>query len=485
MSSSNSFQCKNLNFRYDEYNPLILQDFSITFIPNEITLITGVSGSGKSTLCYILSGLYPEHGGILESGEILINGINIHSIPINERAKLIGMMFQNANLQFCTDTPLNEIIFCLENIGIPKEEMDLIIERVLSHTEITHLKNYSLNTLSGGEKQRVALACSLAIGSKWLILDEPFANLDSESTEKFIKLLYDLKEEYEYSIIVIDHKISPWLDYMDKMILLGVNGCIISESVSKDNLSDYIKIFHDIGIEYPGDNYISRVKNNKPSKTMMSLKDISVKYDEYVLENLSLELERGKIYGITGKSGAGKSTLLKVISKNIEYEGTITAHTHNQSKIFKKSRNELKIGYIFQDPQDQFLTNNVLDEIMLSLSANGINDDNIAKDYLGKVNLWQYRNFSPYMLSQGQQRRLGVISVLAANYDILVCDEPTYAQDFMSVKEIMDLILSVNMNKEMTVIIISHDKKLIEQYTDYSFELVDGILKTIEVNYAI
>ena len=190
--------CKNITFKYSEKSKReIVKNFSLSFNSGEIYLITGFSGCGKSTLAYILAGLYPEHKGVLVEGDIILDGKEIEKYSTQDRAKKIGMMFQNTDTQFCMESVKEEVIFTLENINYPVEEMDKKVDEVLEKCGILYLKDREISTLSGGEKQKVALATILALESEIIILDEPFANVDIFSAQEIIDILLELNGKKE------------------------------------------------------------------------------------------------------------------------------------------------------------------------------------------------------------------------------------------------------------------------------------------------
>ena len=176
-----SIRFEGVSFSYFEDGQDTIHDFSAAFDPDRISVLTGVSGCGKSTLLYLAAGLYPRNGGVLRAGKILVEGQDVGALAPAQRCRLVSMMFQNPELQFCMDTVRNELIFCLENLCTPPEQVEREMDRALDFCDISHLKHRTLVSLSGGEKQKVMLACLVLIRPKWLLLDEPFANIDDAS----------------------------------------------------------------------------------------------------------------------------------------------------------------------------------------------------------------------------------------------------------------------------------------------------------------
>lgn len=455
--------CEETEFKYQiNSKNNIIESFSYDFLEGRVYLISGFSGCGKSTLAYILSGLYPEHKGVMSKGKVLLLNRDISEYLPNERVKDIMMMFQNSDAQFCMEKVKDEIIFCLENIEYPIEKMDELVEKVLTEMDVLYLKDRDLSSLSGGEKQKVALAIILAISPKIIILDEPFANVDYESSQEIIKKLKRLNEENKTTIIAIDHRISLWKDIDYEFLYLG-KGCKILDDTSYFELEDS-----------------EEIKENRESlkekEVVLELENISIGYGEKnLLENCSLIAREGEIVSLVGKSGAGKSSLLLNIAGLAKIKNGIIKFLGKDIKKWKTKEILKNIGIVFQNPQNQFITYKVIDELILSMKQNEKDEKKLlekAKELLKQFNLYEYRNYSPFSLSQGQQRKVAVLSMLAGDQKILLCDEPTYGQDNRTSREIMEF-LKKKANEGLTIIIVSHDRNLVYEYSNSIYEVTE------------
>lgn len=463
--------CKDITFKYSERSKReIVKDFSFSFVKGEIYLISGYSGCGKSTLAYLLTGLYPANKGVLTGGGIYLEERSIESIPLQERAKKISMMFQNSDTQFCMESVEEEIIFVLENINYPVEKMDEKVVEVLKRCGILHLKKRRLTTLSGGEKQKVALASILALNSEVIVLDEPFANVDYESSQEIIEILLELNKTYGTTLIIIDHRISLWerVDY--KLILLD-KGCQISAG-GVEALEDRC----DIGEK----RYIEEDKK----ECIAQIRDLKLSYGDNILaQGLTFEIAKGKITSIIGKSGSGKSTLLNTLCGIERYQDGSYIYDGKEFKKLKEREVLKEVGIVFQNPQNQFIAYKVIDELLFTLNRvyKGREKENIevAEKLLKEFNLYDYRNGSPYSLSQGQQRKLAVLSMLCGEQRVLLCDEPTYGQDNKTSREIMEF-LQKKSREGLSVVLVSHDIDLVAEYSDYIYEFKDKELKRVE-----
>lgn len=480
----NGIQITDLTFYYSERKQhAIIDSFSLEIEKGSITGITGKSGCGKSTLFSLLAGIYPEYAGVLESGSIRYDGQNVHEMTIRDRAKVVSLMFQNPDLQFCMDTVENELIFCLENIQIPKTDMDDRIEEALEFCSIEHLRNRTVQTLSGGEKQMVSLACIVALGSEYLLLDEPFANIDPETAEQLWQKLNQLNQEKGKTIVLIDHQVNTPGSHVDKWIVLH-------QKDQKPEIIEYLpndlnqqKWFDAHGITVHGFSTIhtiSQPKLEKKGSTLFDLKNAAIKKDKVsILDNVTFSIPENAITVLTGKSGSGKSTLFSVLAKMLTYQGEIM-YKNKAVKEWKLKTYAKRVGIVFQNPQDQFVASTVCAEMEISLKESVSSEllDDEVKKYLSSIQLWAYRDFSPYMLSQGQQRRLAVAVLLAHQCDVLLCDEPTYGQDKHNIKAIMDLLTYWMKENDLTVVFSTHDHILAKEYADVQIECKD---KTVYV----
>lgn len=468
----------NLQFKYyDKSTKIVLDHLSFEINKGDISLLIGKSGTGKSTLAYIMAGMYPNNAGILMDGSVVIDNENISTMPANERAKYITMMFQNPSIQFCMSNLKEELVFCLENIGLSKVSIDERIKKACDFVGTHQFLEQEFNTLSGGEKQKCSLTCIIAMESEYVILDEPFANIDPKTADELVTLIRQLNAEYGTTFIVVDHKIKRWLEVVDEIYYLENESKIIATHINAENYSENLQFFHDSGIEI---NEVEEKQNTQcVGNTIVEFENISLKTGTATLLNsLNLQIERNEIFAIIGPSGCGKTTLLKSLyhkNKKECFTGNITV---DDMAVCKKNYKKLcgKMGIVLQNPMNQFVTQKVIDEVRFSTSAC---DYGKIEEYLKKFGLWQYQNYSPYMLSQGQQRRLAVLCILSAKKDILILDEPTYGQDMDSTNTIMEFICEEVEKNNITVILSTHDLSLANRYANTILRFKEGGLYEI------
>lgn len=509
---SYAIEAEDLTFRYLKNGKRnILDHTTLSVQEGSLTLMMGSSGSGKSTLAAVLAGLYPENGGHLEGGEIRLFGQPLSAMNPQERAKYLTILFQNPSLQFCMDSLREEMRFCMENICIPPEEMDGKIEKTAEKLGLSQLLDRKLYSLSGGELQRAALACLYLLGSKCILLDESLVNLDEKAQIQLRDQLLQMKTEGR-TILVIDHKADLWIEDADEVILLSEGARVHKRGINLENAKEYRKDFEELGLFFPGEAYLHRAKEKhlkpaermnlemnsntaeransdkevvlKEEKAILSFRDFSVRaglprkkgwrkriYDSpFLLEQAEADFPKGAMTAILGESGSGKSTTFLSLLKQHPYEGSILLEGRELSQLSEKELYQ-KVGIVFQNPAKQFVSQSVEKEVLTSLRIwKPKAEEEVLKAetmaLLERYGLKHQHRFSPYMLSQGQQRRLAVLSVLAGGQKLLLLDEPTYGQDERSVNAIMEH-LSEKVEKEgLSVIFISHDRQLAKAWAD-------------------
>jgi len=442
-----SLEAKNITFKYFENSQrTILSNLDFHLPEGKITVLTGKSGCGKSTLAYILAGLYPENGGFLLSGNVSYKGMDIHALTPDKRVTYVSMMFQNCDLQFCMNNLENELLLCLENIGMPQEETAASISNAVDALGIRHLLHRNFNNMSGGEKQKSALCCILALKSRCIILDEAFANIDTQSAREIIALIKNLNT----TVLAIDHNVELWEGAYDHVVSLDNSAAINSVCTAKGT--------HGFG----GAEDVREL--NETGETIISAGALTVNGISYP----DMTFKKGSLTAIMGPNGCGKTTFFKTLIRQHKYKGSIDflgreLKKHGKNHIFSKC------GIVFQNPSNQFLALTVYDEILFSVNRWHKNESASLKEektleLLRFFDLERYKKYSPYLLSQGQQRRLAVLSMIAGQQEILLLDEPTYGQDYENISAIMGLLLEKARNG-LTVIFSTHNEKVARNFS--------------------
>lgn len=350
------------------------------------------------------------------------------------------------------DTVEHELAFCLENRQVPPQKISEQIDAALEFCQIPDLKYRTLDSLSGGQQQLVMLACLAALNPKWLLLDEPFANVDGDTARQIIQKLFQLHQSRGTGILAVDHQPELWANIAQQVICMEHG--LLTQSYSPSHL-------------FSPKPYREKPPARTPGPVRLCLENVSAKRgSSMVLRNLSAQFCQGRSYAIVGASGCGKSTLFGVLLGLYPCQGKITLEGKSP-----RHRAAGSIGFVTQSPQDQFLADTVLGELCATPHSK-----EQALQLLQELGLLPYRDVSAYLLSQGQQRRLGVAALMAYPCDVLICDEPTYAQDRANTIAIMDRLDNLVLERGVTLIFSTHDHLLTESYADEILELKEGCL---------
>ena len=210
----------DLTFSYTKNEQPVLQDQQLSFDQGTFNVLTGPSGAGKSTLLRILCGLFPQFTGHLQSGQVTIDGQDVTEMDTTARAQKIAMLFQVPAEQFAMPTPREELIFTLENLQVPPEQIDDRIQRAFEFVQITQLARRKFVSLSGGEQQKVALAIILALDADIILLDEPFANVDPQARSFLLQRLTQLVKSYHKTVIIAEHDLSDYQQLADHLYVM-------------------------------------------------------------------------------------------------------------------------------------------------------------------------------------------------------------------------------------------------------------------------
>ena len=241
MSADLALELEDVVFRYQEKGRRnILDHTSLTIPAGTLTVLMGGSGCGKSTLAAVAAGLYPENGGFLESGIIRLYGQDLKTLDPQKRAAYLTVLFQNPDLQFCMNTLREEMRFCLENICIPAGKMDERIEQAAAELGIVPLLDQPLSTLSGGEKQRIAIARMMLKNAPIVILDEATAMLDPRGREQVMQTIHHLNKDLGITVVSITHYMEEAAQ-ADRVLVMS-QGNVVMEGTPKEVFSQTEKV---------------------------------------------------------------------------------------------------------------------------------------------------------------------------------------------------------------------------------------------------
>jgi energy-coupling factor transport system ATP-binding protein len=507
------FEVSNLTFRFDADQDPVLKNITFEINENENILVLGPSGSGKSTLAYCLNNLYPSSVDGIMNGSIKFRGSELSTFEAGKINQKIGLVMQDPDSQFCMLTVEEEMAFVLENIQFPRLEMEEKIDYALDLVDMLPFKHRLIHSLSGGQKQKLAIACALAMKPELLILDEPTANLDPASGFELVQTLKRLKNTHSFSIFVIEHNLDNWLDIVDRCIILNTEGELFfngppnvcfadfAKELAKEGIwlprtidaglklreagllknaslpitiNEIIENSENIGhtIEFLTNNVPKQMQN--PSPPILEVKDVSYSRDNLeIIQEISLSINEGEFIAIAGANGSGKTTFSKCLAGLIPSQGEIKLYGLSLEDWHEEQKWS-KLGYVFQNPEHQFITDSVFEEINYSLQANEKGTGEYKnKDILKTLRMADQLYSHPFSLSQGQKRRLSVAVMLVNGQEVLIMDEPTFGQDAVTSKEIIDFAVKA-VPATGSIILITHDMDLIDRHADKVLVLEKG-----------
>ena len=449
-----------LSYTYPLSSAPVLKNINLNIENGDFILITGSSGSGKSTLLYCLNGLIPHlFNGNLQ-GNISINKFDTRNLSISEISKIVGTVFQNPENQLFMPTVKEDIAFGCRNMGLSEEEVDRWTALALNAFNITSLENKSIDELSAGQKQKVAIAGLYAVQPDIFLFDEPCTNLDQSSKKDFLEILKQLKKDGK-TVIIAEHDPEELEGLFDKKFVLK-NGEIFN---FKGNQND-------INITSPHDEL-------NFSNVVMKLDNVSFGYDSKlnVLSGITFDVIEGDSVAIVGGNGCGKTTLFKLMIG-------VTKPNKGDISILGLSSYSLddiagKVGMLFQNPDEQLFTETVEDEIMFGPRQLKLEFD-IDKE-LKYFGIERYRKSHPHSLSKGERQRVTFISVLAMRPDIIILDEPTTGLDYDNWVKLMDMAESFR-KKGKTIIFSTHSRKVVKRYARRIITLDKGRIISDEIS---
>ena len=529
-----------------------LNNISLSIEAGEFVGIIGPSGSGKTTLASIFSGAIPHHYSGELSGIVKIAGQETKNLALTNIACLIGSVIQDIDAQMVAANVEDEILFGLENFGVAHNEIPNRIDEALQIVGISDLRNRDLDTLSGGQKQKVAIAAILALKPKVMVLDEPTCALDPVSSKMIFSILKDLNKNFGITVVVIEQKVALLSEYCKRLVVLsngtlsldlpvgqalknmdllysiGINyprtthlvndlqresvcsksdlpvsvedtvNTIVNTINSEKSLTSHVDSHSDSPSEFdnsecdsnksaavcdfPHESQVSaqssaqnKSKNDSPC---LSLKNVSFSYQSGVsaLKNVSFEAYAGELVTLVGRNGAGKTTITKIINGLLKpTEGSVTIDGVD-TKSLRISQIAKYVSTLFQNPDRQLCKETVLEEVTLSCTLIGQNEDEAkahAMEIIDELELDP--EASPFMLSRGQRQMVALAATVVTHPKILVLDEPTCGLDYKECMRIMQVVERLRKNG-CCVIMVCHDMEVVLDYATRLITINDGKL---------
>jgi len=497
---------KDFSFYYPNCEIPSLDKINVMIDEGEFLVITGPSGGGKSTFLRSINGLIPNFYGGKISGEVLVKGKNVSKTPTNQMSESVGMVFQDPENQLVSNQVEREIAFGMENLCFPKEIMKKRIEESLDAVNISRLRDKTIHELSGGQKQKVAIASALATHPEVLLLDEPTSELDPGSAESVLNVIEKINDELGLTIILVEHRLERVIHHVDRMLMIDSGKILYDGSPRKlksNNVKDWkvgMPPVTRLALNFEKEminngmpltvkearlslkevltnpkNKVTWEKKESSKKVTLSMDKVFFSYDgeKDVLKDISFNVFEGDMITLMGKNASGKTTLVKLMNGLIKpRKGKILLFG---KKISDYPLEELiqKVGIVFQDPNLHLFNDTVQKEVEFVLRNLKVDENLIKKKTEGILKyfkIYQYKNSYPHDLSGGERQRVALASVLVSDPEILILDEPTRGMDYYLKRE----LISYLREKAKTVIMITHDIETAAEFSNRVILLSEG-----------
>lgn len=473
---------QNFSYRYPDSPQKALQDVCLEVGRGELVLLTGPSGCGKSTLFLALAGfLFARYDGE-HSGTVDVAGRDPSREPVYATADVVGLVQQNPEDLFCTLTVEDEIAFGLENRLVPREEIERRMDWALEAVGAAHLRERELFSLSGGEKQRIALAAVLAPGPEVILFDEPTSGLDPRAAQEIFRLLLDLQRREGLTMLVAEHK-QDFLQHAHPRRLYMEHGRLLStdEVSRKKSISSHWRKPPAAGETETTSMFFTL--NIDPAAAMaepiMEACALTAGYEsKTVVQAVDLQLFPGEFVCLLGDSGSGKSTLLLTLLGLIPLMGGTVRFQGCDIAALEPGSLHRQTGIVFQNPDHQLFAPTVWQEAVLAAENFGLSPEqyeDFTRDLLESAGLGDRLEDHPHRLSFGQKRRLNLVSVLCFRPRILFLDEVYTGQDPDNMA-VMHSLLSDYVEQGNSVVLVNHDPEYSARAATRLLFLRDGRL---------
>ncbi|WP_223587218.1 ABC transporter ATP-binding protein [Microbacterium sp. OVT16B] len=525
-------------------------DVSFDIAAGEVVLLLGPSGSGKSTLTLALNGLIPHAVPATMTGTVTAGDLDTAETTTASLSTRVAMVFQDPDAQIVTGTVYDEVAFGPENLLLPLAEVERRTEDALRRVGLWDRRTDNPDLLSGGGRQRLAIACALAMGSPLIVLDEPTANLDPQGIDDVYAALADVVAAGDRAILLVEHNLDAAMGFVTRAIVLDRDGRVAFDgpaaSVVRENVDELLSMgvwlpsatlaalrMRDAGVVLeplpltpdelgaalaaaPGSSNeafgsSSEGRSDEPKRLMprttgaatggvssrsahstteaaretseqdappiITASGLTVrKGKREILHGVDLSIPAGSLTAIVGTNGAGKTTLIQALAgvvppprRRVDVAG-VDPGTASPREL------SARIGFVFQNPEHQFIAPTVFDELAHGLRLRRTPDDEVESlvaEMLARFGLEHKAHVHPFLLSGGEKRRLSVGTALITRPRVLALDEPTFGQDRARASELLSLLDDLRA-EGTTIVIVTHDLQLVAEHATRTVILRDG-----------
>lgn len=488
--------CENVAFKYNESTDYAISDCTFSVKKGEKIMLCGASGSGKSTLLRLLKRELSPRGEL--SGDITLMGKDRSELSDRESAEKIGFVMQNPDSQTVCDKVSAELAFGLESFGVKSGEIQSRVGEMAAFFGIEPLYDRDISTLSGGQKQLVALCSVMVTDPDILLLDEPTAQLDPVAARELLGILDRLNKEMGVTIIIAEHDPEELFDSCDKILYLAkgkteffgtpaLTAKYFVENALEGFLPETAKAFAKLCEDLPLNVRQGRAKLEKLGVTdipkqavtdteraepyALQCKNLWQRYEKNspdILKGCDLGIRKGECYGLLGSNGGGKSTLLRVICGLCKpYMGTVSLFGKKQKAYKNGSLFREMLAFLPQEPVTMFVKESVREDLLQSGDKVTVENDS------QRMGIEHLLDRHPWDLSGGEIQKCAFAKILLADPKIIVLDECTKGMDSFAKKALGDILLDLK-DEGRTILLVTHDLEFAAQYCDRCGLLFDG-----------
>lgn len=514
----------DVSFTYADAVKPTLDHVSLEIPEGGFVGVIGPSGAGKSTLAALLSGAIPHHYRGTLFGSTLVDGSDTCEVTLTDISRVVGSVAQDIDSQMVASAVEDEMLFGLENFGVPHDEIEERVTEALGACGVLDLSGREIATLSGGQKQKVAIAAILALRPRVLVLDEPTAALDPASSTAVFETLRDLNAE-GVTVIVVEQKVALLTAYCDSVVVLS-EGRVAFDGTPREVFSHADEL-RALGVDSPR---VTRVSNSLTQHGVMppmppclsveeaeglvadlvrgrtgrgadiapfragsrhipataarvtgaepvvSFRDVCFAYpgSGACVTDLSFDVYPGELVGVIGQNGAGKTTLTKLLNGLLRPSSGSIRVAGLDMRDTPTSTVAAHVSTLFQNPDRQICKDTVLEEVAFGLELTGTPADEARERARAVAERFGLPlDEAPFSLSRGQRQMVALASVVVMEPEVILLDEPTSGLDYRECMTVMETVREMA-DRGCAVIMVCHDMEVVSDFAERLVVMADG-----------
>ncbi|WP_307974993.1 energy-coupling factor transporter ATPase [uncultured Parolsenella sp.] len=523
-TSTPIIELRDVSFSYDEGREKALDSVSLSVREGDFVGVIGPSGAGKSTLAAMMSGAIPHHYAGKLYGATLVGGRDTCEVTLTDISRIVGSVLQDIDAQMVASVVEDEMLFGLENFGVPHDKIEERLAGALDAVGIADLRDREIATLSGGQKQKVAIAAILALEPRVLVLDEPTAALDPASSRHVFDTLREVNERMGVTVVVIEQKVALLSEYCGRIVVLD-HGRVAFEGTPHEVFSHGEEL-RAMGVDSPR---VARVSNSlarhgvieqglpclnvaeacalvaglvgtgardaepgrapavsphapaprphaEGAEPVVELSGVNFSYPGggASVKNLEMRVYPGELVGVVGQNGAGKTTLTKLLNGLLKpASGEVRIAGLSTSEV-PTSSIAAHCATLFQNPDHQICKDTVLEEVAFGLELQGV-DAAEARERAARVakRFGLPLDEAPFSLSRGQRQMVALASVVVCEPEVVLLDEPTSGLDYRECMNVMETVREMAEHGS-AVIMVCHDMEVVSDFAERLVVMANG-----------